>query len=786
MHALIRQSYPILFTWILLAGCRPEMPSTSSVTVVADGWPMPVNKALYGLTIEEINHAVEGGIYAELIQNRSFEDGEPPPNCFYHAGQSALVTPNGWTHPFIPPDAIPGWKLLSRGTFAWLETKRVINETNKRALMVSVTVGAGMGRGGVAAEGYNGISIRKGEKYTLSFFTRTARSVVPKPIRIALENPALTKTWSDEYQVTPTFEWERYHHTFTAIEDADSALLTFTADSSSFFWLDVVSLFPEKTWRNRPNGLRADLMEAIAALNPAFIRFPGGAFAEGYTAGTFPVWHESIGDIADRKHFWNIWSYGTSNGMGFHEYLQMCEDLNVEPIYVVNSGITNQARRPRYEDITKMDIWVQNALDALAYANEPPDSTFGAMRAKNGHPEPFHLKYIEIGSENSGYEYNRRFPLFKKAIRDAYPGVTVISSSPVSRQGRQEWVDSHLHANETFFLSNHNRYKENHPYHSPAVFIGELSTTSEKQHGTLRAAVAEACFLIEAERHPDIVKRLAYAPVLRHAKYKSQRPQSLISFDSKEIVTTPSYHLLQMFAQHRGDELLKTEIKTYARPQVNTGQVAIIPSGESDYEITGVRLNNQPAPDYTQMGDSSAYNYDLSVNVRPIKENGQIRFLLRDNKQSGEEANYICFAIANGQCELYQQTGTIKDTLASPTPFQMENQRLHTIRIICKDAHISCYINGSPIYAVTLPPLPSLVSLATIDKTNNLLLLKVVNTTFHKEKTKLIFKGLSVKNDINVIQLTGTPQSRNTFPPPNQITPAETRGAGGGGGGGGG
>jgi alpha-L-arabinofuranosidase len=757
----------------MLAGCRPEMPATSTITVMADGLPMPVNKALYGLTIEEVNHAVEGGIYAELIQNRSFEDGTLPPHCFYNAGHTALVTPNGWTLPFIPPDSIPGWKALSPGSFAWLGTTRLINETNKRALMVSVTVHASWGRGGVAAEGYKGISIRKGEQYTLSFFTRTPRSVEPGTLRVALETPALTKTLSDVFQVTPAFEWEQYRHTFTAIEDADDALLTFTTDSSSFFWLDVVSLFPEKTWHNRPNGLRPDLMEAIAALNPAFIRFPGGCYVEGYTAGTFPVWHESIGDIAGRKHFWNIWAYGTSNGMGFHEYLQMCEDLNAEPVYVVNSGITNQARRPRYEDITKMDLWIQNALDALAYANEPADSTFGAMRAKHGHPEPFHLKYIEIGSENAGYEYNRRFPLFKKAIRDTYPGVTVISSAPVPRQSKQEWVDAHLHANETFFLSNHNRYGDNHLYQS-GIFIGELSTTNEKQQGTLRAAVAEACFLIEAERHPNSVKRLAYAPVLSHAKYTSQQPQSLISFNNKDIVTTPSYYLFHMFAQNRGDELVKTEIKTYARPQVNTGQVAIIPSGENDYEITGVRLNNQPVPDYTQMGDSATYNYDLSVNIRPIKENGHIRFLLRDNNQSGEDADYICFAIGNGQCELYRQTGTIRDTLASPVPFRLKTQYPHMVRIVCRDAQISCYINDSPIHLVTLPSLPSLVSLATIDKTENTLLLKVVNTTFHKEKTKLVFKGLSVKNDVDIIQLTGLPQSRNTFDHPHRIIPTET------------
>lgn len=162
-------------------------------------------------------------------------------------------------------------------------------------------------------------------------------------------------------------------------------MLTITTDSSAVFWLDVVSLFPQNTWKGRPNGLRPELMELIASLKPAFIRFPGGSFVEGYTAGTYPVWRETVGDIAERKHFWNVWAYGTTNGIGYHEYLQMCEDLDAEPVYVINSGVTNQSRRPRYEDITAMGKLVQDALDAIAYANEPADSILGTLRASHGH-----------------------------------------------------------------------------------------------------------------------------------------------------------------------------------------------------------------------------------------------------------------------------------------------------------------------------------------------------------------------------------------------------------------
>ena len=260
-----------------LSSCQPEMPVISTITVEADGLTVPVNPDLYGLTIEEINHGIDGGLYAELIQNRSFEEGVPPLNCPY------------------------------------------------------VSASGESGRGGVIAEGYRGIPIRKGERYDLSFFAKGA-NMVPRTIRVALEDSMANTVLSDVFQVAPLYEWKRYRHTFTATEDAPNAVLTITADTSAVFWLDVVSLFPEDTWKGRKNGLRPDLAALVDSLAPRFIRFPGGSFVEGYTAGTYPIWRETLGDISERKHFWNVWAYGTTNGMGYHEYLQMCEDMGAEPI----------------------------------------------------------------------------------------------------------------------------------------------------------------------------------------------------------------------------------------------------------------------------------------------------------------------------------------------------------------------------------------------------------------------------------------------------------------------
>lgn len=259
----------------LLSGCQPEMPVTSLITVDVESFSVPVNKNLYGLTIEEINHAVDGGIYAEMIQNRSFEDGVPPLNCPYDASRNVLTTPNGWSIPFMRSDSVPGWKRISTGTYIYPDTKELINDKNRRSLLVSASVTPESGRGGVIATGYNGLSIRKGEKYDLSLYMKGA-TMTPKTINVALSDSTAETALSEVFKISTVFGWRKYQHTFTATENTDNAVLTITSDSSAVFWLDVVSLFPQKTWNDRPNGLRPDLMEKVASLNPQFIRFPGG------------------------------------------------------------------------------------------------------------------------------------------------------------------------------------------------------------------------------------------------------------------------------------------------------------------------------------------------------------------------------------------------------------------------------------------------------------------------------------------------------------------------------
>lgn len=775
----------------LFVSCQQETPITSVIHVDGEGVLQEVNSNMYGLSLEEINHAIDGGLYAEMIQNRSFEDGVPPLNCPYDFRRNILRTPNGYDLPFIRPDSIPGWKALSTSTWLYLDTKELLNAKNHRSLLVGISAYSGQ-RGGVVAEGYNGISIREGESYNLSFYVKGA-SFLPKKFQVALEDSIGNQRLSDVCTVTTRNEWIRVRHTFHANRSSDKAILTFSSDSSQMFWLDVVSLFP-KTWKGRPNGQRADLMEAIAALHPRFIRFPGGAFAEGYTAGTYPVWKETVGNIAERKHFWGVWGYGTTNGMGYHEYLQMCEDLGAEPVYVINSGITNMSRRPRYESITEMDKLVQDALDAIAYANHPADSTLGEMRAKNGHPAPFHLKYVEIGSENYGYEYTKRYNLFREAIQKNWPEVTVISNALVGKRPRSDWRDTHFNGKNSFFLNNSGKYESiRSRYQWENTFVGEFGNMQSLEARTMEAAIGEACFLTVVERHPDLMSRIAYSPVLGHADYTGARLPMLL-FNNHQIVPSPSYYMYQMFSEYRGEKVVPSSVDTYMRPHFTSGYASIY-MFDNCYTFEDVQINGNPVENgttlsggwnvtspgiiqaipnrwnYLLMGDSTAADYCFEAKIKRVKGSEPIQFRIRNNGFQREQQDYICFTIGNGKAALFHQSGNVTDSLSTSSALSLLNNRTYGVKIECSMDSVYCYVDGSLVQKGGMRSYPSLSSVTTIDYTKGYLYLKVVNTTQHEEKTELDIHGISVDNKAEIIELAGEMESTNTFEQPDRIKP---------------
>lgn len=773
-------------------GCRQELPVTSTITIDASGASVPVNPALYGISLEEVNHAIDGGLYAELVRNRSFEDGVVPPNCRIDFGQKRFITPNGLVVPYCGEDSVPGWHRLSAGTQMWLDAQSTINEKNKRSLRVTVYGTEMYGRGGVAAQGYAGIPLKKGQKYDLSFFFKSAYSRTGG-LMVGLEREATGEKLSDTFRVPSSLEWQRMYYTFEATDDATDAALVFAADSATQFWIDVVSLFPQDTWRGRRNGLRTQLAQKIADLKPSFIRFPGGSFVEGYSAGTYPEWKETVGDVATRRSFWSFWGYGTTNGMGFHEYLQFCEDLQAEPVYVVNCGITNQSRRPRYQDIMEMDKLAQDALDAIAYATAPADSAWGALRKANGHPEPFRLRYIEIGNENYGYEYFRRYEYFYKAIREKYPEVTILASD-YSPNYRSEWVDKHFFADAAFLAAQSDYFdRENRRSRFQPVSVGSFSAVNNLNGATLQNAIGEASFMIGLERNPEVVKQAAYAPLLANVNYENCLPAALY-FDNHRVVETPSYHVMKMFAENRGDEVLKAETVSYSRPQATFGRAGIymfdnfyeidrfaidgrtdypseVVSGEWDV-LSGGRLVPSPNKwNYIACGDSLAYDYTVITRIRRVMGRTSIQFRLRDNARTDREQNHIVFTLSPGESRLEQQSGQVTHPLSKVKDYPLAMNTWYDVKLVCRGDTLSCYVDDSLLHRAVLAPLPALVSVVTRDRTDNTLILKVVNTTCHPEKTAIQIDGTRVASEAEVIELAGDPAACNTLDHPDRLVP---------------
>lgn len=782
----------IVFYTFFIGGCKQELPITATIKIDATQSHFSSSQGLYGISLEEVNHAIEGGLYAELIQNRSFEDGVVPLFCSYNRSQHVIVTPNGFQMPFIKPDSIVGWEKLSANTSLSLDVQELINEKNKRSLRVGIYANGGV-KGGIRALGYQGMNIQKDERYNLSFYMKSMYTM-RAPLQLSLQRDSVNI--SDVYTVIPTNEWKKYNYSFVASDSSKHASFVISSDSSAMFYIDQVSLFPEKTWQGKTQGFHKEIMEAIAALNPSFVRFPGGELVNGYTSGTYTKWHQTIGDISQRKHFWSGAGYGVSNGVGFDEFLRLCEDLRAEPIYVVNSGITSQSRRPRYEEIKGMDLVIQETLDAIAYANAPKDSVWGQLRAENGHPQPYNLRYIEIGSDNYGIEYARRLDLFKTAIARVYPEIIVIANEDQPIAKRNSLTDKSFRSSSQFLIANQHLFDSKvYPRQQAPLFISGFSSTDSRVHTTMYHALSEAAFMIGMENNPDRVKKVAYSPLLTHSKYDDSQYGALI-FNGSEVLKTPSYYAFQMFSKYADGDVLKTTVESQTKPQVSFGGVGVY-LFDNAYALTGVTINKStdypskiikgewqidslgglfPAANkwnYLLLGDTNEHDYVVNARIKRTKGSGIIEFRLRDNGLDNQEKKYFAVDFGTETSSFIQCDGDVKQVLSSIEIPNLKNGANYDIRLECADDTIRTFLNNALLHEVIFPPMPRLIALSKYNKENNRLTIKVVNTSHRPEKTAIDLGDIRVESEIKVCQLEDDSNQCNTFENPFNIIPNE-------------
>ena len=500
------------------------------LSIAVDQPGHPVSPTLYGIFFEDINCSADGGLYAELVRNRNFEDS---------------ATPDYWES--LGPEA-------GEATLA-IDSAQPVSPKNPHSLKVSVGPLKGA-RAGVVNHGFWGIALGKGEVYQLSLFARGA-SGFAGPLTVTLESNDAS-VYATAKIPALTAGWKAYHFSLKPTATDPQARLVVSATRPGTFWLDMVSLFPKKTWKNRANGLRPDLAQMLAGLKPEFMRFPGGCWVEGDTMSLAYRWKQTVGDLSERRTQYNIWQYYATHGIGYHEYLQLCEDLGAEPLFVINCGMSHKEVVP----LDKMSEFVQDALDAIEYANGPVTSRWGAVRARNHHPAPFHLKYMEIGNENGGRAYQARYPLFYDAIKAKYPYMHLIADEWGGRPSSRpvEIVDEHYYSTPEFFINNARKY-DSYDRAGRKVYVGEYAVTQGCGQGNLRAAVGEAAFMTGLERNSDVVLMASYAPLFANVNYKKWNPD-LIDFDGSRVYGLPSYYVQKMFSENRGDVILPLEVQS--------------------------------------------------------------------------------------------------------------------------------------------------------------------------------------------------------------------------------
>jgi alpha-N-arabinofuranosidase len=532
---------------------------TAKILINAAAPRTTISPDLYGLFYEEISRDGDGGLCAELVQNRDFEAINLP-DGWRQEGRSVFSN-LGWRTNVWFQTPTPDWSLVregeSDGTID-LEKANPLNEKNPNSLKMTATKLGG--RIGVASSGYWGMNIQKGEKYDLSLYARTEGNRTTT-LNFSLENEDGTGVAASGKIDNIGGTWKKYTLVLTAGVTNTKTRLVITQASEGTIWLDVVSLYPQKTYKG--HGLRPDLCEMLAGLKPSFLRFPGGCAVEGASLSDRWNWKDSIGDISQRRGIYDLWGYYNAYGVGFHELLKLSEDLGAAPLYVTNVGMSCGARMPT--DTVQGDdlkFYIQDTLDALEYAMGPVDSTWGAKRAANGHPAPFKIKYLEIGNENHGPVFFKNYPVFYEAIKAKYPQLICIRATQEPQEPNKpeakEFVDEHYYESPMGMFRMANFY-DNADRKGPKIYVGEYAVNIGVGQGNLLGALAEAVFMLNMEKNSDIVQLCSYAPLFENINNRNWQV-NLIRFDSSRVLTRTSYIVQQLFGENKPDQILKTEV----------------------------------------------------------------------------------------------------------------------------------------------------------------------------------------------------------------------------------
>ena len=532
-----------------------QMPSSAPVkaTLAVDGTiGKPISDQLTGIFFEDISHAADGGLYAELVQNRGFE----------YSPEDVQGRDSLW-------NSFKAWRITGNATCE-IDTVHPVHPNNPHYIILKTT-GTGSG---LSNEGYDGIALKAGESYNFSMFARPADGKKGRiAIRLIGKNNAVLAEKTISIDAS---DWKKYTATLKASANSDSARLELSPRQAGSMAMDMISLFPQKTFKNRPNGLRADLAQAIADLNPRFIRFPGGCVAHGDGLDNMYRWKNTIGPLEARIPQPNIWRYHQSMGLGYFEYFQFCEDVGAEPVPIIPAAVCCQNGRHDGQEsipLCEMDDYIQEVIDLVEYANGDASTEYGKMRAEAGHPEPFNLKYIGIGNEDLISDaFEERFTLIFRAMKEKHPEITIIGTAGPFYEGtdyEEGWkiadklqlslVDEHYYQSPGWFLNNQDYYDKYNRARTAKVYLGEYAAHVPGRANNLETALVEALYLASIERNGDVVVMTSYAPLLAKENRTNWNPD-LIYFNNTEVKPTVGYYVQQLYGHNVGNHYLANQL----------------------------------------------------------------------------------------------------------------------------------------------------------------------------------------------------------------------------------
>ncbi|UYQ94842.1 hypothetical protein MKQ68_07020 [Chitinophaga horti] len=802
----------------------------ATVTVDVASPQARVAPTLHGIFFEEISHGGEGGLYAELVQNRGFEESripqgvqlkngwlvpDPKPHWFLNG------KPSEWRMPWEIKSDYPNWRMQQTGGSAMtiaLTQEKPLNASTPRNLKVTVSRIAPGSRQEVINEGFWGMNAVKGDNYSLQFYARTAADY-KGGVTVSLQSKNGRTLAQHTFNSIASDKWKKYTCQLQPTETDPQAELSIAFNSTGTAYLDFVSLFPEKTFKDRKNGMRNDLAQLLADMNPSFLRWPGGCFVEGITIESAPDWKKTIGPQERREATYSPWGYWASNGFGYHEFLQFCEDINADAMYVFNIGIACEMRSGTFYGEEKVPELIDNVLDAIEYAIGPANSTWGRIRAANGHPAPFPLKYLEIGNEQHGPAYAKRYNLFYKAIKEKYPQLELIASMGIGDINRHtldsmhvvDIADEHAYKAAGWAFSHYDHFDK---YKRGAwdVYVGEYATNNGVGAGNMKAALSDAAYIMGMERNGDLVKMSSYAPLLENVNTRHW-PVNLINFDASRSFGRISYHLIKLMNEHRADQNFAasaTLIKETNPTPLFAGGIGLATwDTQTDYKDIQVIKDGK----VLYQSDFSARKeewqkvvggWDITDTTISMKQEGPQRLaLLRDHqfdtytlklkarRNSGYNAFIIPFAVKDSKTMLRAHIGSwvnqncvfesvtngfdVADVSTQKRlPAPIKNGQWYDITLEVGREKVDCYLDGKLLMSFEQPQ--QFLAIAGRDDKNGDIIIKMVNAMPNAMATTLQLNGAGMLGDESQLTTLSAPGEtlENSLDEPLKYVPQQT------------